>query len=42
MGEENQTLKAKWDQNELNSSNQKSTLLPLQQESMFDQDETGS
>ena len=40
-GEENQTLtitnreresnfKAKWDQNELNNSNQKSTLLPLQ------------
>ena len=41
-GEENQTLKAKWDQNELNNSNQTSTLLPLQQESVFHQTETGA
>ena len=42
MGEENQTLKAKGDQNEVYNRNQKSALLPLKSEPMFHQTETGS
>ena len=42
MGEEKQTSKANWGQNELQNDKQKSTLLPQQWESMFHQTETGS
>ena len=41
-GGENQTSNAKWDQNEINNSNQISILPPLQVEPMFHQTETGS